>query len=302
MSGARSFSLRSAGATSLAELVITSVKVEGRTQSEAARDDKNSRFWVHQLLRRFEAEGEAAYRRATAALELPRVSEWAAAGHSTRWGSAIRHRGTCRLTNRAHDSDLRHLRSAHADGTPRDGFAVLHGPTRGTVVVLRHVRVHPKLPTGNGDRESAVASESMRFVDTFADHVQRSRVDGKGGPRCRTAPRGNTATNGAAPHSLAGRSTARPIGRRAVGQHCCDGESSRGDNHAACPHVHRPPHGCHSLTISQASTRLAAIGPCLRQIAATRNAAVQGRAVRHPLTRGSSSIGGVGTGALAGQR
>jgi transposase InsO family protein len=46
---------------SLAELVITSVKVEGRTQSEVARDYKISRFWVHQLLRRFEAEGEAAY-------------------------------------------------------------------------------------------------------------------------------------------------------------------------------------------------------------------------------------------------
>ena len=47
---------------SMAELVITSVKVEGRTQSEVARDYKLSRYWVHQLLKRFEAEGEAALR------------------------------------------------------------------------------------------------------------------------------------------------------------------------------------------------------------------------------------------------
>ena len=46
---------------SLAELVITSVKVEGRTKSEVARDYKISRFWVQQLVKRFEAEGEAAF-------------------------------------------------------------------------------------------------------------------------------------------------------------------------------------------------------------------------------------------------
>jgi len=46
---------------SLAELVITSVKVEERTQSEVARDYKISRYWVHQLIRRYEAEGEAAF-------------------------------------------------------------------------------------------------------------------------------------------------------------------------------------------------------------------------------------------------
>jgi transposase InsO family protein len=47
---------------SLAELVITSVKVEGRTKSEVARDYGVSRYWVQQLVRRFEAEGEGAYR------------------------------------------------------------------------------------------------------------------------------------------------------------------------------------------------------------------------------------------------
>lgn len=46
---------------SLAELVITSVTVEGRSKSEVARDYKVSRYWVHQLVKRYESEGEAAY-------------------------------------------------------------------------------------------------------------------------------------------------------------------------------------------------------------------------------------------------
>jgi transposase InsO family protein len=46
---------------SLAELVITSVKVEGRSKSEVARDYKVSRFWVQQLVNRYEAEGEVAF-------------------------------------------------------------------------------------------------------------------------------------------------------------------------------------------------------------------------------------------------
>ena len=46
---------------SLAELVITSVKVEGRSKSEVARAYRVSRYWVHQLVRRFEAEGDSAF-------------------------------------------------------------------------------------------------------------------------------------------------------------------------------------------------------------------------------------------------
>lgn len=45
----------------LAELVIVSVKVEGRSKSEVARDYKVSRFWVQQLVKRYEAEGDAAF-------------------------------------------------------------------------------------------------------------------------------------------------------------------------------------------------------------------------------------------------
>jgi transposase InsO family protein len=46
---------------SLAELVITSVTVEGRSKSEVARDYRVSRYWVQQLVKRYEAEGPAAY-------------------------------------------------------------------------------------------------------------------------------------------------------------------------------------------------------------------------------------------------
>ncbi len=45
---------------SMVKLVIMAVKVEGRSKSEVARDYKISRYWVHQLVRRFEEEGEAA--------------------------------------------------------------------------------------------------------------------------------------------------------------------------------------------------------------------------------------------------
>jgi transposase InsO family protein len=46
---------------SLAMLVITAVKVEGRSKSEVARDYRVSRRWVQKLVARFDAEGEAAF-------------------------------------------------------------------------------------------------------------------------------------------------------------------------------------------------------------------------------------------------
>ena len=46
---------------SLAELLITSVVVEGRSKSEVARDYKISRFWVQQLVHRYQIEGAAAF-------------------------------------------------------------------------------------------------------------------------------------------------------------------------------------------------------------------------------------------------
>ena len=44
---------------SLGRLVVTAVKVEGRSKSGVARDYGVSRRWVHELVARYEAEGEA---------------------------------------------------------------------------------------------------------------------------------------------------------------------------------------------------------------------------------------------------
>ncbi len=43
---------------SLARLVVAAVRVEGRSKSEVARDYRVSRQWVHELVKRYEAEGE----------------------------------------------------------------------------------------------------------------------------------------------------------------------------------------------------------------------------------------------------
>ena len=45
----------------LARLVITAVKVEGRSKSEVARDYRVSRRWVQKLVARYDVEGEAAF-------------------------------------------------------------------------------------------------------------------------------------------------------------------------------------------------------------------------------------------------
>ena len=46
---------------SKAQLVIIAVVLEGRSKSEVARDYGMSRYWVQQLVKRFEFEGAAAY-------------------------------------------------------------------------------------------------------------------------------------------------------------------------------------------------------------------------------------------------
>ncbi len=43
---------------SLARLVVTAVRVEGRSISAVARDYHLSRRWIHELLRRYGTEGE----------------------------------------------------------------------------------------------------------------------------------------------------------------------------------------------------------------------------------------------------
>jgi transposase len=44
---------------SMARLVVTAVRVEGRSISAVARDYQVSRRWVHELLRRYDTQGEA---------------------------------------------------------------------------------------------------------------------------------------------------------------------------------------------------------------------------------------------------
>ena len=48
---------------SKAQLVITAVVLEGRSKSDVARDYDVSRFWVHQLVNRYHAEGAASRNR-----------------------------------------------------------------------------------------------------------------------------------------------------------------------------------------------------------------------------------------------
>src|SRR5438874_698590 len=44
---------------SLARLVVAAVRFEGRSKAEVAREYRVSRQWVHELIKRFDAEGEA---------------------------------------------------------------------------------------------------------------------------------------------------------------------------------------------------------------------------------------------------
>ena len=44
-----------------AELIITAVVVEGRSKSEVARDYGVSRYWVQQLVSRYQREGPTAF-------------------------------------------------------------------------------------------------------------------------------------------------------------------------------------------------------------------------------------------------
>jgi len=52
---------------SLARLVVTAVRIEGRSKAEVSRDYGVSPRWVYELVRRFDAEGEAAHRGETPA-------------------------------------------------------------------------------------------------------------------------------------------------------------------------------------------------------------------------------------------
>jgi transposase len=45
----------------MAQLIITAVTMEGRTKSEVARDYRVSRYWVQELVSRYQREVPAAF-------------------------------------------------------------------------------------------------------------------------------------------------------------------------------------------------------------------------------------------------
>lgn len=62
---------------SLGRLVVAAVRTEGRTKSEVAREYGVSRQWVHTLLKRYDAEGEAGLEPRLGAMRAPRrQSSW----------------------------------------------------------------------------------------------------------------------------------------------------------------------------------------------------------------------------------
>ena len=57
-SGHRADLRQKGSAMSLARLVVTAVRIEGRTKAEVSRDYGVSPRWVYELCRRFDSEGE----------------------------------------------------------------------------------------------------------------------------------------------------------------------------------------------------------------------------------------------------
>ncbi len=88
---------------SLARLVVTAVRMEGRTKAEVTRDYGVSRRWVYERCRRFDVEGEAGLQPRS---RRPRASPGRTTEGSS-WGprgARIRHR--MELTGRALLDDL----------------------------------------------------------------------------------------------------------------------------------------------------------------------------------------------------
>jgi hypothetical protein len=73
---------------SLSRLVVTAVRIEGRTKAEVARDYGVSPRWVYELCRRFDVEGDAGLERRSG---RPRRSPQRTARGSRRY-SAVRRR------------------------------------------------------------------------------------------------------------------------------------------------------------------------------------------------------------------
>ena len=86
---------------SLARLVVTAVRMEGRTKAEVSRDYGVSPRWVYELCRRFDAEGEAAWSLVPAAPREPSADTRQRRGRDRRAPQGAHRRGPgCR---RPHD-------------------------------------------------------------------------------------------------------------------------------------------------------------------------------------------------------
>jgi Homeodomain-like domain len=82
----------------LAQLIITAVDMEGRIKSEVARNYGVSRYWVEQLVSRYQREGLSAFqlqsRRPGTIRRDTRVAD-PAVGDLVRGSKAVERRGCC---------------------------------------------------------------------------------------------------------------------------------------------------------------------------------------------------------------
>ena len=149
---------------SMARLIITAVVVEGRSKSQVARDYEVSRYWVQQLVRRYAAEGEAAF--------TPRSRRPHASPHAVRAeveDEIVRLRKE--LTRDGLDAGADTIRTHLARRTPRSGQDTPHLPAVSTIwrVLVRRGFVTPqpqKRPRSSWHRFEAEQPNERWQADT----------------------------------------------------------------------------------------------------------------------------------------
>lgn len=111
---------------SMARVVITAVRVEGRSISEVAREYAISRRWVHELVRRYDAEGPAAFSpRSRRPHRSPTRVSAAAEDEIVRLRK--------KLTGQGLDAGAETIRAMLATRTPRSGQPSPHPPAVSTI-------------------------------------------------------------------------------------------------------------------------------------------------------------------------
>jgi transposase InsO family protein len=149
---------------SMARLIITAVVVEGRSKSQVARDYEVSRYWVQQLVRRYAAEGEAAF--------TPRSRRPHSSPHAVRAeveDEIVRLRKE--LTRDGLDAGADTIRTHLARRTPRSGQDTPHLPAVSTIwrVLVRRGFVTPqpqKRPRSSWHRFEAEQPNERWQADT----------------------------------------------------------------------------------------------------------------------------------------